>query len=90
MLRDIFYEENTQNSYLSVRITRMRLLKNTKNKTRQDKDKDDNKELIEDTHCTLYSIMIKIMKQKSCINENDYHEAIMKERMKVKIITEPC
>ena len=64
MLRDIFYEENTQNSYLSVRITRMRLLKNTKNKTRQDKDKDDNKELIEDTHCTLYSIMIKIMMRK--------------------------
>ena len=57
MLRDIFYEENTQNSYLSVRITRMRLLKNTKNKTRQDKDKDDNKGLIEDTlhtvHCTV-------------------------------------
>ena len=57
MLRDIFYEENTQNSYLSVRITRMKLLKNTKNKTRQDKDKDDNKGLIEDTlhtvHCTV-------------------------------------
>ena len=57
MLRDIFYEEHTQNSYLSVRITRMRLLKNTKNKTRQDKDKDDNKGLIEDTlhtvHCTV-------------------------------------
>ena len=64
MLRDIFYEENTQNSYLSVRITRMKLLKNTKNKTRQDKDKDDNKGLIEDTHCTLYSIMIKIMMRK--------------------------